>query len=113
MGSLMEAYRTKGDKVKAAEYEKKYIAANPDQPDVIYNQAVDLYNKGNFKEAEPKLLKVVEAKPDHAKAQYLLGMCSENLNKIPQMKNAFTEYLKLEPKGADAGTATEMLDAFK
>jgi tetratricopeptide (TPR) repeat protein len=113
MGSLMEAYRSKGDKVKAAEYEKKYIAANPDQPDVIYNQAVDLYNKGNFKEAEPKLLKVVEAKPDHAKAQYLLGMCSVNLNKIPQMKHAFTEYLKLDPKGADAGTAKEMLDAFK
>jgi len=113
MGSLMEAYRAKGDKAKAAEYEKKYIAANPDQPDVIYNQAVDFYNKGNFKEAEPRLLKVVEAKPDHAKAQYLLGMCSVNLNKIPQMKKAFAEYLKLEPKGADAGTAKEMLDAFK
>ncbi len=113
MGSLMEAYRAKGDKAKAAEYEKKYIAANPDQPDVIYNQAVDLYNKGNFKEAEPRLLKVVEAKPDHAKAQYLLGMCSVNLNKILQMKKALTEYLKLEPKGSDAGTAKEMLDAFK
>ena len=46
LGSLMEAYRAKGDKAKAAEYEKKYIAANPDQPDVIYNQAVELYNKG-------------------------------------------------------------------
>jgi tetratricopeptide (TPR) repeat protein len=113
MGSLMEAYRAKGDKAKAAEYEKKYIAANPDQPDVIYNQAVELYNKGNFKEAEPRLLKVVEAKPDHAKAQYLLGMCSVNLNKIPQMKKAFAEYLKLDPKGADAATAKEMLDAFK
>jgi tetratricopeptide (TPR) repeat protein len=112
-GSLMEAYRAKGDKAKAAEYEKKYIAANPDQPDVIYNQAVDLYNKGKFKEAEPLLLKVTEAKPDHAKAQYLLGMCSVNLNKIPQMKKAFAEYLKLEPKGADAATAKEMLDAFK
>jgi tetratricopeptide (TPR) repeat protein len=113
MGSLMDAYRAKGDKAKAAEYEKKYIAANPDQPDVIYNQAVDFYNKGNFKEAEPMLLKVVEAKPDHAKAQYLLGMCSVNLNKIPQMKKAFAEYLRLDPKGADAGTAKEMLDAFK
>ena len=113
IGALMEAYRAKGDKAKAAEYEKKYIAANPDQPDVIYNQAVDFYNKGNFKEAEPLLLKVVEAKPDHAKAQYLLGMTSVNLNKIPQMKKAFGEYLKLDPKGADAATAKEMLDAFK
>ncbi len=113
VGSLMEAYRAKGDKAKAAEYEKKYIAANPDQPDVIYNQAVELYNKGKFKEAEPILLKVVEAKPDHAKAQYLLGMCDVNLNKIPEMKKHLGEYLRLEPKGSDASAAKEMLDAFK
>ncbi|MGA7993132.1 MAG: carboxypeptidase regulatory-like domain-containing protein [Thermoanaerobaculia bacterium] len=113
MGSLMEAYRAKGDKVKAAEYEKKYIAANPDQPDVIYNQAVEFYNKGNFKEAEPILMKVVDAKPDHAKAHFLLGMCDVNLNKIADMKKHLNEYLKLEPKGSDAATAKEMLDAFK
>ena len=113
IGVLMDAYRAKGDKAKAAEYEKKYISLNPDQPDILYNQAVESYNKGAFKEAEPLLLKVVEAKPDHAKAQYLLGMTSVNLNKIPQMKKAFNEYLKLEPKGADAATAREMLDAFK
>ena len=113
MGTLMEAYRAKGDKAKAAEYEKKYIAANPDQPDVIYNQAVELYNKGKFKDAEPLLLKVVEAKPDHAKAHYLLGMCYVNLNKIPDMKKHLNEYLKLDPKGSDAAAAKEMLDAFK
>jgi len=112
-GSLMDAYRAKGDKVKAAEYEKKYIAANPDQPDVIYNQAVELYNKGNFKEAAPILAKVVDAKPDHAKAHFLLGMCDVNLNKIPDMKKHLNEYLKLDPKGSDAATAKEMLDAFK
>jgi tetratricopeptide (TPR) repeat protein len=113
IGSLMEAYRAKGDKAKAAEYEKKYIAANPDQPDVIYNQAVELYNKGKFKEAEPLLLKVVEAKADHAKAHYLLGMCYVNLNKIPEMKKHLGEYLKLDPKGSDAAAAKEMIDAFK
>jgi tetratricopeptide (TPR) repeat protein len=113
VGLLMEAYRAKGDKAQFAEDEKKYIAANPDQPDVLYNQAVDLYNKGKFKEAEPLLAKIVEAKPDHAKAHYLLGMCDVNLNKIPDMKKHLTEYLKLDPKGSDAAAAKEMLDAFK
>jgi TolA-binding protein len=113
MGSLMEAYRAKGDKAKAADYEKKFIAASPEQPDVLYNQAVELYNKGNFKEAEPILSKVVAAKPDHAKAHFLLGMCDVNLNKIGDMKTHLNEYLKLDPKGSDAGTAKEMLDAFK
>ena len=113
VGMLMDAYRAKGDKAKAAEYEKKYIAANPDQPEVLYNQAVELYNKNDFKGAEPLLRKVVEGKPDFAKAHYLLGMSCVNLNKIPDMKKHLSEYLKLDPKGADAGTAKEMLDAFK
>lgn len=113
VGMLMDAYRAKGDKVKAAEYEKKYIAANPDQPEIVYNQAVELYNKNDFKGAEPLLRKVVEGKPDFAKAHYLLGMSCVNLNKIPDMKKHLSEYLRLDPKGADAGTAKEMLDAFK
>jgi len=113
VGILMEAYRAKGDKVKAAEYEKKYIAANPDQPEVLYNQAVEAYNRNDFKAAEPLLRKVVEGKPDFAKAHYLLGMACVNLNKIPDMKKHLSEYLRLDPKGADAGTAKEMLDAFK
>ena len=113
VGMLVQAYRAKGDKAKAAEYEKKYIAANPEQPEVLFNQAVDLYNKSDFKGAEPMLLKVVEGKPDFARAHYLLGMSYANLNKIPEMKKHLSEYLKLDPKGADAGTAKEMLDAFK
>ncbi len=112
-GFLVEAYRAKGDKVKAAEYEKKYAAANPDNPDILYNQAVELYNKSDFKGAEPILRKVLEIKPDHAKAHFLLGMSCVNLNKIPDMKTHLTEYLKLDPKGADAAVAKEMLDAFK
>jgi tetratricopeptide (TPR) repeat protein len=113
VGMLMDAYRAKGDKAKAAEYEKKYIAANPDQPEILYNQAVELYNKNDFKGAEPLLKKVVEGKPDFAKAHYLLGMSYVNLNKIPDMKKHLSEYLKLDPKGSDAGTAKEMLEAFK
>ncbi len=113
VGMLMEASRAKGDKVKAAEYEKKYVAANPDQPEVLYNRAVELYNKNDFKGAEPLLQKVVGGKPDFAKAHYLLGMSYVNLNKIPEMKKHLAEYLRLDPKGSDAGTAKEMLDAFK
>jgi tetratricopeptide (TPR) repeat protein len=113
VGMLMDAYRGKGDKVKAAEYEKKFIAANPDQPEFVYNQAVELYNRNDFKGAEPLLRKVLEGKPDFAKAHYLIGMAYVNLNKIPDMKKHLSEYLRLEPKGSDAGTAKEMLEAFK
>lgn len=112
-GILVEAHRAKGDKAKAAEYERKFAAANPDNPDILYNQAVDAYNKNDFKGAEPILLKVLGLKPDHAKAHFLLGMSCVNLNKIPEMKTHLTEYLRLDPKGSDAAVAKEMLDAFK
>lgn len=112
-GMLMDAYRAKGDKAKTAEYQKKFAAANPDKPELLYNQAVELFNKGDFKGAEPILKKVTEANPEYAPAQYLLGMTCVNLNRIPEMKKAFQAYLKLEPGGKDAPTAKEMLDAFK
>lgn len=113
VGYLLEAYRAKGNKEKAKEYEKKFVAANPDQPDILYNQAVEAYNKNNFKGAAPILKKIVDAKPDYANAHYLLGMCYVNLNNIPGMKEHLNEYIKLDPKGKDAGTAKEMLEAFK
>jgi tetratricopeptide (TPR) repeat protein len=112
-GPLMDAYRAKGNKAKVAEYEKKFAAANPDKPEILYNQAVDLYNKGDAKAAEPILKRIVDAKPDYAAAHFLLGMVSLNLNKVPEMKLHLKEYLKLDPKGKEAGTAKEMLDAFK
>ncbi len=112
-GVLMEAYKEKGDKVKAAEYEKKFIAANPDKPEILYNQAVDLYNKGKFKEAEPILRKILEGKADYANAHFLLGMSCVNLNKIPDMKKHLAEYVRLEPEGKEVATAKEMLEAFK
>ncbi|HRY44704.1 MAG TPA: carboxypeptidase regulatory-like domain-containing protein [Thermoanaerobaculia bacterium] len=112
-GALMEAYKAKGDKAKAAEYEKKFIAANPDKPEILYNQAVDLYNKGDFKGADPILRKVLEGAPEYANAHFLLGMSCVNLNKIPDMKKHLEEYIRLDPKGKEVATAKEMLEAFK
>ncbi|HEV8268001.1 MAG TPA: carboxypeptidase regulatory-like domain-containing protein [Thermoanaerobaculia bacterium] len=110
---LAQAYRDTGNKEKAKEYDKKNAAANPDDPTILYNQAVDLYNKNDFKGAAPILAKILEAKPDMAQAHFLLGMCDVNLNKIPDMKKHLSEYIKLDPNGKDVGTAKEMLDAFK
>ena len=109
----MEAYKAKGDKAKALEYEKKFIAANPDKPEILYNQAVDLYNKGDFKGADPILRKVIEGAPEYANAHFLLGMSCVNLNKIPDMKKHLEEYIRLDPKGKEVATAKEMLEAFK
>ncbi len=112
-GPLMEAYKQKGNAAKSKEYEKKFVAANPDKPEILYNQAVELYNKNDFKGAEPLLRKIVEANPDYANAHFLLGMSCVNLNKIPDMTKHLKEYLRLDPNGKEAATAKEMIEAFK
>jgi tetratricopeptide (TPR) repeat protein len=112
-GPLLEAYKAKGNKEKTAEYEKKFIDANPDKPEILYNQAVDLYNKGKFKEAEPILRKILEGAPEYGNAHFLLGMACVNLNKIPDMKKHLAEYIRIDPKGKEVATAKEMLEAFK
>ncbi len=112
-GALIEAYKAKGNKAKVAEYEKKFAAANPDKPEILYNQAVELYNKGDAKAAEPILKQILVANPDYANAHYLIGMCYVNLGNVPELRKHFKEYLRIEPKGKEAGTAKDMLDAFK
>ena len=112
-GLLIEAYRAKGNKAKVAEYEKKFAVANPDKPEILYNQAVEFYNKGDAKAAEPILKQILAANPEYANAHYLIGMCYVNLGKVPDLRRHFKEYLRIEPKGKEAGTAKDMLDAFK
>jgi tetratricopeptide (TPR) repeat protein len=112
-GPLIEAYRAKSNKAKVAEYEKKFATANPDRPEILYNQAVELYNKGDAKAAEPILRQILTANPDYVNAHYLIGMCYVNLGKVPELRKHFKEYLRLDPKGKEAGTAKDMLDAFK
>lgn len=113
VGILAEAYRAKGNAAKAKEYHDKYAAANGDDPNVMLNQGIELYNKGDFKGAAPILKKVIEVQPTNAKAHFLLGMADASLGNTAEMKTHLNEYLKLEPHGKDAPSAKEMLDAFK
>jgi predicted Zn-dependent protease len=113
VGILAEAYKAKGNAAKAKEYRDKYNAANGDDPTVMLNQGIELYNKGDFKGAAPVLKKVLENQPTNAKAHFLLGMADASLGNTAEMKMHLQEYLKLEPNGKDASSAKEMLDAFK
>ena len=113
VGILAEAYKAKGNAAKAKEYRDKYNAANGDDPSVMLNQGIELYNKGDFKGAAPILKKVIETQPTNAKAHFLLGMADASLGNTAEMKTHLNEYLKLEPNGKDAASAKEMLDAFK
>jgi tetratricopeptide (TPR) repeat protein len=112
-GVMASAAEQSGDKKAAAEWQAKFEQANPDTPEAIYNKGIDAYNKKKIKEAEALLTKAVEAKPDFAIAHFWLGMTSFNLNKKTAAREHFEKYLELEPNGAEAATAKEILSLLK
>ena len=112
-GTLANAATQSGDKVKAAEWAAKYEEANPATPESLYNKGVEAYNAKKVKDAEALLMKAVEAKPDFAIAHFWLGMASFNLNKKAAAREHLQKYLELDPNGAEAATAKEILPLTK
>lgn len=112
-GVLANAAKQSGDAKAAAEWEAKYIEANPDTPEILYNKGIDAYNKKKMKDAEANLQKAVEAKPDFALAHFWLGMVSFNQNKKAVAREHLEKYLELEPSGSEAPTAKEILPLLK
>jgi tetratricopeptide (TPR) repeat protein len=110
MWALLEkAYSAAGNKDKAAEA-RKHAPANPAQ---LFNDAAALINKGNDSDAEPLLKKAIAADEAMARAYYELGMIYVRAGKADEAKANLSKYLELDPKGADAPTAKEMLSYLK
>jgi tetratricopeptide (TPR) repeat protein len=112
-GTLASAAAHSGDNTAAAAWQAKYEQANPDTPEVLYNKGVEAYNKKKIKDAEALLIKAVEAKPDFAIAHFWLGMASFNLNRKTAAREHLEKYLELDPNGAEAATAKEILPLLK
>lgn len=112
-GMMATAATQTGDKKSAAAWQAKYDEANPETAESIYNKGIEAYNKKKIKEAEELLTKAVTAKPDLAIAHFWLGMASFNLNKKSAAKEHLEKYLELDPNGAEAATAKELLPLLK
>lgn len=83
-----------------------------DQTEAIelqYNNATDLFNAGQTQEAAKVLEGLVAARPEHAKAHYLLGLSYTNLGDPASARTHFERFLELAPEHPDAATAQEML----
>lgn len=106
---LAQSYAAKGDKVKAAEYQKKL----PADAASMFNEAARLINSGKDGEAEPLLKGAIGANDKFAQAYYELGMLYVRSQKNADAKVNLQKYLELEPNGKDAATAKEMLNYVK
>ena len=106
---LAQSHAAKGDKAKAAEYQKKL----PADAVAMFNEAARLINASKDSEAEPLLKSAIAANDKFAPAYYELGMLYVRTQKNADAKVNLQKYLELEPTGKDAATAKEMLNYVK
>ncbi|HEY8878309.1 MAG TPA: tetratricopeptide repeat protein [Roseateles sp.] len=70
----------------------------PDDPDLIYEQAMMTEKAGKFDEMETLLRKVIEIKPDYHHAYNALGYSlAERNQRLPEAKQLIEQALKLAP----------------
>lgn len=106
---LHSAYTATGDKVKAAEAQKKL----PANAAGLFNDAAKAINGGNDTEGEKLLKQAIAADASFANAYYELGMIYVRTQKNAEARQNFQKYLELDPKGPNAATAKEMLNYVK
>ena len=106
---LVQAYTATGDKANAAKAQAKL----PKNASALFNDAAKLINAGNDSAAEKLLKQAVEVDGSFAPAHYQLGMIYVRTGNTAQAKASLQKYLELDPNGADAQTAKEMMGYLK
>lgn len=105
-----DALRQLGDATGASQALDALIAGDPEWASTeLYNHAVELFNASEMAGAAAALERVVEAKPDDARAHFLLGMAKYNIGKSDDARTHLQRFLELAPGDPDAALAREML----
>jgi tetratricopeptide (TPR) repeat protein len=102
---LSDSYAKLGNTAKSEEYKNKL----PDNAGLLYNEAVEHLNAGDDATAEPLLKRAVKADGSFAPAHFQLGMVYVRMGKNVEAKTHLQKYLELEPEGADAPMAKEII----
>jgi Tfp pilus assembly protein PilF len=105
----LNAARALGDKALIEKYESAYKLANPTDPTIAYNEAVEYLNKGDDAKARPLLEQALQADPNYGDALFQLGMVYFRLGEAAKAKETLQKFLEVAPTHKEAPTATEML----
>ncbi len=73
----------------------------PKSPETLYNQSLDLYDRGRYDKALKTLRKAIKQKPDLAIVHYTQGLCHEKLGDLESAKKAFQTCLQYDPQDQD------------
>ena len=109
----LDAYEVIGDSTKAAEARTALHAADPTAAvGDLFKQAAQHYNNGSTDQALPLLQQVIELRPTHAQAHYLLGLTLISSGDTEGAKQHLGTFIELAPNDPDAALAQEMIAAL-
>jgi len=99
-----------GDTEKAARALDGLAVSDPEWAATgLYQLAVELYNNGQTDEAAQALERVLQVKPDHARAHYLLGVALFNTGQTGPASEHLKKFIELAPDDPDAAIAKDLL----
>ncbi|HXO21367.1 MAG TPA: tetratricopeptide repeat protein [Thermoanaerobaculia bacterium] len=114
---MSEEAKAQGNKAKVKEYDAKSREAlaaisksNPNgTADTLFRKGVALFNNNKISEARAAFEQVLTLDPNHARANYMLGMSCANEGDTAKAKEYLTKFLELAPNDPEAKAAKEML----
>ncbi|MEP0775392.1 MAG: carboxypeptidase regulatory-like domain-containing protein [Acidobacteriota bacterium] len=98
-----------GDTKAHEAYMAAYKLANPADPALLYNEAVEHLNKGNDAAAKPLLEEALAENAEFGPALFQLGMIYLREGNNAKARELLEKFLKVAPDHADAPMAKEML----
>lgn len=98
-----------GDQKAFDGYMAAYKLANPSDPAVLFNEAVEHLNKGEDAAAQPLLEEALQADPNFGDALFQLGMIYVRKGDNAKAREYLERFIKAAPDNKDVDTAKEML----
>ena len=93
----------------AAEAYSRALAIDGDSPDVRTDYGACLYAMGLPQRAAEEFRTVIRTHPEHSIANFNLGIVYHSMEQTDSARYYWEEYLRLDPNGAPAATARELL----
>jgi tetratricopeptide (TPR) repeat protein len=109
LAAAANAAKATGDAALFDKYMDAYKKANPSDPAVLYNEAVEYLNKNDDAKAKPLLEQTLQADPNYPDALFQLGMVYLRAGDNAKAKEFLQKFLKVAPNHKDAPSAKEML----
>ncbi len=92
----------KGDDAGAVESFQRVLAAQPTQPDALFNLGMVQFGREDYTTAEDCFRRVLESRPDDAETWNNRGVCLHQIGRTADAAVCFERAMQIDPQNADA-----------